>query len=112
MLELTLTERQLIARFVDALRELPEVEADFDRWEPVGKNNDRGHDAQVDLRVAGKSFVLPAHTGAQGRHYGFLPPISVVRIYLLQDCFFERLRHILKRRSVVLNSVQTEFRRF
>jgi DNA-binding transcriptional ArsR family regulator len=58
MLELTLTERQLIARFVDALRELPEVEADFDRWEPVGKNNDRGHDAQVDLRVAGKSFVL------------------------------------------------------
>lgn len=58
MLETTLTEQQLIARFVDALRELPEVEADLDHWESVGKHDDSGYDAQVDLHVAGKSFIL------------------------------------------------------
>jgi hypothetical protein len=58
MLESTLTERQLIGRFVDALRELPEVQADLDHWNPVSKQGNRGHDAQVDLHVAGKSFVL------------------------------------------------------
>lgn len=58
MHESSLTERQLIMRFVDALRELPEVEADLDHWEPTNKQADRGHDAQVDLHVAGKSFVL------------------------------------------------------
>ncbi|MDR1935843.1 MAG: hypothetical protein LBS49_09765 [Candidatus Accumulibacter sp.] len=58
MLESTLTEQQLIARFVDALRELPEVEANFDCREPLSKHDDRRHDAQVDLHVAGKSFVL------------------------------------------------------
>jgi hypothetical protein len=50
-------ERQLISNFVDALRELPEVEADLDHWEPA-KSGDRGYDAQVDLHVAGKSYVL------------------------------------------------------
>ena len=58
MLESPLTARQLIARFVDALRELPEVDADLEHWEPASKHGDRGHDAQVDLHVAGKSFVL------------------------------------------------------
>lgn len=58
MLESTLTEQQLIARFVDALRELPEVEADLDHQEPLSKHGDRGYDVQVDLHVAGKSFVL------------------------------------------------------
>ncbi len=58
MLESPLTERQLIARFVDALRELPEVDADLQHCEPASKQGDRGHDAQVDLHVAGKSFVL------------------------------------------------------
>lgn len=57
MLESTLTERELIARLVDALRELPEVEADLAQ-EPVGQHRDRGYDAQVDLHVAGKPFVL------------------------------------------------------
>ena len=57
MLESSLTEQQLIARFLDALRELPEVEASLDRWEPTGAH-DRGYDAQVDLHVAGRSFVL------------------------------------------------------
>ena len=58
MFESSLTEQQLISRFLDALRELPEVEADLDHWEPVGTHDDRGYDAQVDLHVAGKSFVL------------------------------------------------------
>lgn len=57
MLESTLTERALIARLVDALRELPEIEADLAQ-EPAGQHSDRGYDAQVDLHVAGKSFVL------------------------------------------------------
>lgn len=58
MLETTLTERQLITRFVDALRELPEVEANLDHWKSASKPDDSGYDAQVDLHVAGKSFVL------------------------------------------------------
>ncbi len=57
MFESTLTERELIARLVDALRELPEVEADLAQ-EPAAQHSDRGYDAQVDLRVAGKPFVL------------------------------------------------------
>jgi hypothetical protein len=58
MFEPTLNEQQLIARFVDALRELPEIDADLDHSEPLSKRGDRGYDAQVDMRVAGKSFVL------------------------------------------------------
>lgn len=57
MPESTLTEQELIARLVDALRELPEVEADLAQ-EPVGQHSGRRYDAQVDLRVAGQSFVL------------------------------------------------------
>lgn len=58
MLESSLTERQLIMQFLDALRELPEVHADLDHLEPTGSTVDRGHDAQIDLQVAGKSFIL------------------------------------------------------
>ena len=58
MLESSLTERQLLTQFLDALRELPEVHADLDHWEPMGSTGDRGHDAQIDLQVAGKSFIL------------------------------------------------------
>lgn len=54
----SLTERQLIERFIDALRELPEVEADLDQWEPVGKHDARGYDAKINLHVAGQPFVL------------------------------------------------------
>lgn len=57
MLDSTLTERELSSRFVDALRELPEIEAEFAR-EPVSLSSDRGYDTRVDLHVAGKSFVL------------------------------------------------------
>ncbi|WP_230954778.1 hypothetical protein [Burkholderia gladioli] len=34
------------------------MEATLEHWEPVAKHGDRGYDAQVDLCVAGKSFVL------------------------------------------------------
>ncbi|MEM5288772.1 hypothetical protein ACFQ3P_29440 [Paraburkholderia sabiae] len=34
------------------------MEATLEHWEPVAKLGDRGYDAQVDLCVAGKSFVL------------------------------------------------------
>ncbi len=57
MTESTLTERELIARLVEALRELPEVEADLVQ-EPVDQHSDRRYDSRLDLRVAGKSFVL------------------------------------------------------
>jgi len=59
MRESSLTQRQLIASFVDALRELPEVEADL---APTGKSRGCGCVAQVDLHVAGQSFVLPVET--------------------------------------------------
>jgi hypothetical protein len=58
MLEPSLTKPQLIAHFVDALRALPEVEAELDFQEPMGKYDDRGYHTQVNLHVAGKSFVL------------------------------------------------------
>lgn len=58
MLESSLTERQLITLLLDALRELPEVHAELDNLGPFGSSDDRGHGAQINLRVGGKSFVL------------------------------------------------------
>ena len=55
-------EQQLIARFVEALQQLPEVEVDLDHWEPVSDKRVGAHDAQVGLHVAGKSFVLLIQT--------------------------------------------------
>lgn len=52
------TGRELITRFVEALRELPEVEANLRDWEPAGPHKEPGYDAQVDLHVAGNAFVL------------------------------------------------------
>lgn len=57
MFESSQAERQLITGFVEALRGLPDVNADLDHWEPPS-SGDRGYDAQVDLHVAGKSYVL------------------------------------------------------
>ena len=53
-----MTEQQLIERFLEALRELPEVHADLDHWGPNYTKGDHGQDAQIDLQVAGKSFIL------------------------------------------------------
>ena len=58
MLESSLTERQLIAQFLAALQELPEVDAELNQREHTGSTGDRRHDAQIDLYVGGKSFIL------------------------------------------------------
>lgn len=50
-------ERQLIARLVDALRELPDVEAQVSGREPDAETH-RGYESKVDLQVAGRSLVL------------------------------------------------------
>jgi len=52
------TERQLIEQFLDTLRALPDVHAELDHREPIGLGSDSRHDAQIDLQVAGKSFIL------------------------------------------------------
>ena len=49
-----MTEQQLLEQFLEALRELPEVHAYLD----PGATGNCGHDAQIDLQVAGKSFIL------------------------------------------------------
>lgn len=58
MLELTITEQQLVSRLVDALRELPGVHADVVRGERSAGRPDQGLDAAVDLQVAGKSLAV------------------------------------------------------
>ena len=58
MLASSLTERQSITRLLDALQKLPEVHANLNHREHIGSTGDHGHDAQIDLHVAGKSFVL------------------------------------------------------
>jgi hypothetical protein len=62
MLESSLSECQLIGQFVDTLSELPEIHADFARREFAGNNGDRSHDAEVDLHIADKFFVLSIET--------------------------------------------------
>lgn len=52
------SEKHLVAGFIEALRDLPDAEANLDHWESTGQHGDRGYDAQVDLRVADKRFVL------------------------------------------------------
>ena len=50
-------EKQLLDQFLEALRGLPEVQAELgSRLQPAGP--DRGYDARVDLRVGGKSVTL------------------------------------------------------
>lgn len=53
-----MNEHQLVSRFVDALRELPDVHANVQHWELTGGRPDRGLDAEVDLHVAGKSLAV------------------------------------------------------
>ena len=50
-------EEQLIEGFLEVLRELPEVQAEFGGMEQLG-GPDRGHDAQVDLHVGRKTVTL------------------------------------------------------
>ncbi|MFZ2294048.1 MAG: type IV toxin-antitoxin system AbiEi family antitoxin [Polaromonas sp.] len=58
MLELPTTERKLIEQLLETLRVLPDVRANLESWDPVTLAGDRRHDAQIDLRIAGKSFTL------------------------------------------------------
>lgn len=53
-----MTKQQLIERFLEALRELPEVRVDQDHRETAGATSDNGRDAQINLQVAGNSFIL------------------------------------------------------
>lgn len=57
MLESSVADWQLISQLLEDLRQLPDVHANLHEGEPSGRG-DPGHDAQVDLRVAGKDFVL------------------------------------------------------
>lgn len=57
MLDIEITERQLLDHFLEALRELPEVQVEADpRLQFEGP--DRGYDACVDLWVGGKPATL------------------------------------------------------
>ena len=47
-----------LAKRYCAPRALPEVQAELDHREPAGLAGDRGHDAQIDLHIAGKSFAV------------------------------------------------------
>ena len=49
--------RQLLDGFLEALRELPEVQAELSGVERLGGPG-RGHDAQVDLLAGGKAATL------------------------------------------------------
>ena len=51
-------ERRQVEQFVEALRALPEVRAEWEPGHPRGIRSDRGHDAEVGLRVAGKPVTL------------------------------------------------------
>ncbi len=57
MLNSDATEGQLLDGFLEALREIPDAQAEVSGTEQPG-GRDRGHDAQVDLRVGGKTATL------------------------------------------------------
>ena len=52
MIASTHNERRLVEHFIDALSELPDVEAG------LGQQGDHDQHTHVDLNVAGKSFIL------------------------------------------------------
>ena len=58
MLHTEITERRLVDQFLETLRALPEVRAEWEPGHARGIRSDRGHDAEVGLRVAGKSVTL------------------------------------------------------
>lgn len=58
MHDVTFNELSLITQLLDDLRALPDVQADLDRLEATGATGDHRHDAQIALRVAGRSISL------------------------------------------------------
>ena len=57
ILDSDVMDGQLLDGLLEALRELPDAQAEVSRVEHSG-GRDRGHDAQVDLRVGGKAVIL------------------------------------------------------
>ena len=57
MLDIEITEKQLLDQFLEALRELPEVQVELG-FRQLSDGTDRGYDARVDLRAGGKSVTL------------------------------------------------------
>lgn len=53
----SLIEQELVARFIEALRDLPDVQVHIEHRQAV-ERGDAKHDARVDLHVAGKSITL------------------------------------------------------
>ena len=60
MLGSEVMERHLLEAFLEALRELPDVQAEFGGVEHPG-GTDLGHDAQVELHAGGKAATLLIH---------------------------------------------------
>jgi hypothetical protein len=58
MLNAETTERQLVGQFLDVVRGLPEVRAELEPRDPGAGGAERRYDAQVDLRVGGKSVTV------------------------------------------------------
>ena len=56
-IEASVAEQQLITQFLEALRALPDVRAKLDP-QPPETGAGRSFDAQIDLNVSGKSFML------------------------------------------------------
>ena len=64
MLDAKIAEGQLLDQFLEALRELPEVQAELvSTLQPGGP--DRGYDARVDL-LGGREGCHPADRGEEG----------------------------------------------
>lgn len=57
VIESPITEHALIERFLESLRELPDVHAELEALEPAGQSAGQ-FDARIDLNVADKSIVL------------------------------------------------------
>lgn len=58
MIDAPISERQLIERLLDSLRQLPDVRAKPDALEPSSLTGDRRYDARIELVVAGKPVTL------------------------------------------------------
>jgi hypothetical protein len=62
MLMFHTNERQLVQQLLAVLQTLPGVDANVAPREPTGAANDRGYDAEIDIRIAGKSLILRVET--------------------------------------------------
>ena len=54
----SMTERRLIDQFLQVLRAMPQIRVELERPSALGSRPDRGYDAEVHLRVAGRAVTL------------------------------------------------------